>query len=812
MIPSLCRMSALLLSGVVFLGPVLAADLPGPPPPKQYQAKIRYQIHAARNDRIAQFFELVRFLEALGFQKEPGAESEPEDPSEVFMSGVIGSADARKLLGDRRVKALLLVPEGFKLPDEADQPVKVQLDLATGFPPATQKLLADQSLGKLRRLGFREKVGYDHHGFTRLVGTVPAGQLETLLKDLRWQPAGWLLPDDAQSQLPSPLKAVSPIRVVQVVPEPAGVAAAQEPPAAPAKPEKGREFLAKISPDLRALAGEEAQQKPARMEIFLNHYPGVDDASWRRALTRVAPDIAIEGRLGPLVTAQAYPRQAPAIAALPFVSALRLPRPAASQLPAAVGAKDRTYQALRDRVQGRVDAYRYQGRGGTVLLIGGDFRGYDQFLGKRLPANTRFIDLTAERNPSVKGDESPKDVKGIGQGTQMALDLGAVGAHLILLRVDPAAPHMIEEIARFIHGEPGLTDSLKQRRDEMLEEHDLLQVLRENLLAERKKFLENFGRKPDTDLRKPEEVEKEVEAQRNQLFKRQNELDAREKELIQRNKRFLQLLADLQSLKNVQIVLSSLTWNDGHPVAGSGPMSRHFDDKPFKAARWFQAQSALPAQTWTGLFRDADNNGVMEFAPADAKLGRDRWSHELNFLAWQPFGKEKQLELPAKAQVRVTLQWREAHDPAFHKNGEDLYLQPLVTSRLVVLRQRDSRGQKLPVDDLEVAAVSSGLPQRLDNRPNSATYEVTAEFTAEPNSRYVLRVESQTPSGTRPADTATLPAYRKDWELRPRIFVDVLQPEFRDQGRPIFLDYAAAQPFHGTPGDALSVTTPAPGK
>ena len=37
---------------------------------------------------------------------------------------------------------------------------------------------------------FHEAVGYDHRRFTRVVGTIPAGQVETLLFDLREQPAG----------------------------------------------------------------------------------------------------------------------------------------------------------------------------------------------------------------------------------------------------------------------------------------------------------------------------------------------------------------------------------------------------------------------------------------------------------------------------------------------------------------------------------------------------------------------------------------------------------------------------------------------
>ena len=50
--------------------------------------------------------------------------------------------------------------------------------------------------------------------------------------------------------------------------------------------------------------------------------------------------------------------------------------------------------------------------------------------------------------------------------------------------------------------------------------------------------------------------------------------------------------------------------------------------------------------------------------------------------------------------------------------------------RLLVLRQRDPSGKKLPADDMEVVAQSETLPLRLLNQASSATYEHAVEFTA----------------------------------------------------------------------------------
>ena len=188
--------------------------------------------------------------------------------------------------------------------------------------------------------------------------------------------------------------------------------------------------------------------------------------------------------------------------------------------------------------------------------------------------------------------------------------------------------------------------------------------------------------------------------------------------------------------------------------------------------------------------------------------GQDCWKAELNFLAWQPFDKEAtRRNCPTRRRLRLSIQWREAHEPEFFRRGEDLYLQPLARLRLVVLRQRDPSGQKLPLDDFEVVARSEGLPQRLDNQPNTATYEQTVEFTADPVGRYAVRVEGNVLPGTRPASTPTVPAVQTSWELHTRLFVEAIDAASRLAGRPVFGDYATDLGNLGMLGGAHGVIT-----
>ncbi len=313
-----------------------------------------------------------------------------------------------------------------------------------------------------------------------------------------------------------------------------------------------------------------------------------------------------------------------------------------------------------------------------------------------------------------------------------------------------------------------------------------------------------------------------------------------EKELADRERRFRKLMADLRSLKGIDIVANALVWNAGYPLGAGSPLSRWLNEAPGKKPLWFQAAGNTAGQSWSGLFRDEDGNGIMEFVPLGSKLPKERWTSELNFLGWQPYGEPgalatgaKSPDLPAGAKIRVLMQWREAHDPDYapRPGEEDLYRKPLAEMRLVLLRQRDPQGKKERADDLDVVARSWHGPLRLANHPTYAVYEQELEFTVDKAGRYALRVERQVggrwvlaadpdsgasglakltglvPSGIRPRGSASLPAMEKTSEIRPRLFVEVTDPPSRGKGRPVFLDFATEHGSIGMPADAREVIT-----
>ena len=100
--------------------------------------KISYRINAFRNERLVQYYNMMRYLKKLGFQRsaeEVVPDTEPEDVAHLRISGTIPSRNARDLLSDRHIRSIQLIPHGAKLPEDKATRVRVEIELASGLPP-----------------------------------------------------------------------------------------------------------------------------------------------------------------------------------------------------------------------------------------------------------------------------------------------------------------------------------------------------------------------------------------------------------------------------------------------------------------------------------------------------------------------------------------------------------------------------------------------------------------------------------------------------------------------------------------------------
>lgn len=788
-LPTRSAFSAILTAAL--LASPLAAQRTVPPPPAKYDVQLRYSIHAGTNQRIELFQSLLRHLESIGFQRTPtDDELEAADHSAERLSGTLPSNKARALLQSPLIRTVLLIPDGMKLPENADQRVLVQIELESRLSPSRQRELAQQARVRLAGLGFVEKVGYDHQNNVRLLGSVPAGEVESLLRDLRDLPAGWLAPDVPRADLPEPIRYLNPVRIVEVLREPDGAAHADA-----AQPTAADTTLEKLPLDLRDVEPNEV----LRLDAILSRTPASNDPSWRTLFDK--PGVTIEGRLGPVVAIRGPAGVAKDLIVGTEIATVRRAAAATRQppVPTSPVVADATSRCgLSSLAPG------FQGKSVRVAIIDTDFRGADRIVNYDKSQSVTLVDLTASRNSDLQPDPYAEgDAIGGGTKSALAARLAAPECNLVLIRVDRAAAYMIGDVARYLHGDARRPENLVNRNHELLTDHEQFRITRGKLHEELAQLAANFSHDDETVAR------------RKKLADQLNDLDNQEKQYLARLTRFARLEDALVGLRTVQVVVGSLAWDIGYPVDGTGPLSSVIDEVAFARASlhmsdglryWMQMAGDTRGQVWNESLIDADGNGVFEFAPPAAALPRRRWTREVNFLAWAPTAMEKPAaELPAGGKFRVALQWTETHDPqADVFDAGDPYRAPIADLRLSVLRQRDPSGNQLATDDFVVVARSVRLPQMIERTASLATYEQIIEFTVEQAGVYALRLEGSVPPTTRPPEVPSIPAIERRWEPRARLFVETVGPA---DGRPIFADFASEFGGLGTPGDAISPRT-----
>lgn len=779
---------------VAILAAPAAAQVKYPPRAETVDVAIRYRIRADRDERIQQFRTLTAHLAKLGFVANPREDSDLDilDPFAERFDGTIPSARVLDVLKDPRVLAIQFAPAGTMLPDDQAKPVPVRIGLAVAdLTSRERKSLHSQAVEQLERLGFIEAVGYDHQNFSLIRGSIPAGKLSRLLKDLRGEPGGWFLPDEPTELLPAPLKDVYAIRWIEVLPD-ADIA-----PFAPPAPVG----TGKISEPLKAALAA-GTPGPIRIEAVLDR-PVVEILEpLRNKLRADYAGSAIDGVTGFVVSVSfAQPAAVERFANEPEVTAIRLPRAGTETMQAPAAGAATPAAALAAMRLDRLHALGQKGQGVRVIVIGSDFTGAAEQIGKDLPKGTRVIDLTAELSPKV--EPLPADaVPGRGAAAARAAAAAAAGAELVLVRVNRDSFFQLGTIARFVRGNTDYSDAMQSRIDEMS------RFTKE--IAELKTVAVDEYRKAFADLSDDDKAIQRRDAARKILL----DVIAQEKDVAARIQRYSALQDAMSSLAGGNIVVvNSLVWESGFPLDGLSSLSRAIDEffageamkaptfrsatRPFppNAPLWVQAASDIPGSVWGGPYLDLQGNGVMDFAPANAPLPAGLWSHELNFLGGRGADGMTSSQLATGSKLRITVQWREAHHP-------DVYVppDPILPITLRVLRQLDPDGEKRASDEMEEVARSTGPAIRLLAGPNFGVYEQSLEFAAPADGRYALRVEA------RPAFDHRLPALRQEIEIHPRIVVEYAAPS-DDGSRPVFTTFVPPTGGVGIAGDSPSALT-----
>ena len=235
-------------------------------------------------------------LQSVGF-------ATPARPREELygdsLAGTLPASGISTLRLERFLRTAVLVPTGYALPTDVEKTVLVRFDLAiTG--PDRQRELASLARQQLKGLGLIENTGYDNQGHTRILGRLPVPALDVLLKDAMEVAIPSSFKTSTVTANKTPLVRLA-IVIAEATPPPPDVAV-------PTGPPPGKEYLDKISPDLKAFLAKVPEadlEKHFHVELVLRDNQLSD--TYRAHLQRSDAMFITEGSFGPIVSGTTAP-------------------------------------------------------------------------------------------------------------------------------------------------------------------------------------------------------------------------------------------------------------------------------------------------------------------------------------------------------------------------------------------------------------------------------------------------------------------------------------------------------------------------
>ncbi len=614
----------------------------------------------------------------------------------------------------------------------------------SGVWRATQKYL--------QPMGFLDAFAYDTLDFSRIMGSIPGGKIHPLVEEQARKRMNNVASDPVIKD-PAPIVAVfvraeGAIESLPTFTVPVGEAARMPPdtravlslpaPMAPADGDKTEK------PDGDAAAPAQPVQAAVRFEVVLEQVSRPEasqdakDLPWWGELGEGA---ILEARLGSLLTVKCTADQARRIARQPGVAQVRFPRGPATTMPSSGNANGQAVVGVRIST---ADS--------PLVILHYDFQGWREQLGKGLNPATLLVDLTRERNPGLLADPFPTAAGGIGAGTKLAIEsTRGIGTPPVLVRIDPNSPAMIRRLVHALVGERYPNALLSLRQGEAREQINKLT----SQLGRAEEAVEAAEANAEGDSAEQLKRRKEAKGVVADLNNRINALARLDQEVV-----FFQ--ADLLGLGKTGVVVSGISWLEGHPQGGMSGVSRLIEDAFRGRLIWIQSVPETRPQVWSGTLADRDGNGW-----AELRVGVN--SHDAEFLplTWKSTGEGG----AGPRRSRLTVQYHEAHHPDLVRGRPDLLRTPINRLRPLVVFQKTSA---LPGDPWSVVAQSDGVAMKLQQDANGASWEQQVDVDMSTPGRYAIRLEAEPALDIVPRELASTVSNRKRYNAPIRMILSAI--------------------------------------
>ena len=762
-----------------------------PPAATKWDFELLAPLHPDPQLRRGQLKQIISSLGACQAKlnlDEAGIDQVIEDVEVRWLPGSISRGSEGKLAMIPFIRGVIFYDQAIQGALKDLDPYRIECRLfvsgkreeRSGVWRATQKYL--------QPMGFLDAFAYDTLDFSKIMGSIPGGKIHLLVEE-QARKRMLNVASDPIIKDPAPIVAVfvraeGAIEPLPTFTVPVGDAArmppdtravlALPPPMAPADGDKAEK------PAGNDAAPPQPVQVAVRFEVILEQVSRPDASQDAKDLpwwSELGEGAVLEARLGSLLTVKCTADQARLIARQPGVAQVRFPRGPAMKMPGSGNNNGQTKPSVRTAT---ADS--------PLVILHYDFQGWREQLGKGLNPATLLVDLTKERNPGLVADPFPTPAGGIGAGTKLAIEsTRGVGTAPVLVRIDPNSPAMIRRLVYALVGERYPNALLSIRQGEAREQINKLT----SQLVRAEEGVDAAESSAEGDSAEQLKRLKEARGVVADLNKRINALTRIDQEVV-----FFQ--ADLLGLAKAGVVVSGISWLEGHPQGGMAGVSRLIEDAFRGRLIWIQSVPETRAQVWSGTLADRDGNGW-----AELRVGVNNHDAEFLPLSWKSTGEG----VAGPRRSRLTVQFHEAHHPDLVKGRLDLFSKPINRLRPLVVFQPVTA---LSGDPWSVVAQSDGVALKLQQDANGASWEQQVDVDMSAPGRYAIRLEADPAQDVVPRELASTSSYRKRYEAPVRMILSAIDAT----GTPQWAEASGWRPerpeWVATPGLADGIITVGP--
>lgn len=703
--------------------------------------RVKFRIQVYGVERLRQVDELLKFLKASGFTStDENLFEKLQDETISSFDGTVPIGKESNCINPRWIYSVTSWPVGIEDPYKSEEPVRIEIEFPQYMQAKKQLEFWDDLKSSLFKIGFIDAVSYNPELFTRITGNL----------------IGKSLPIIDTKIFPEALKTagvlVTPFafpRVVKVHPDwPLVKARVIE--------DIKENSLRKMSPAARKKL-EATDQKLEKWLLVLNHQPpGPNEIN---ELFSNLNDAVVEGANGALFEILATPASIKNLAALPSVMFVTT---AETQIKTNYSIKQNNLLNMFSNEGASQPARNLRGVGApaSIAIVGTEFLGWEKAFGE-IQTHAELVDLTRTRDFAMEEMPYSKNQENIGFHTKKALEIANIypGTKIVLVRIDPAIPTMLDEVAGFANRDLKASYALLSRYSETDVSKRFLQGLNQYLQSERTFLIDQFGEEPEIVKRR--EVYKENKAK----------WDKDNFELHEKINRILKLREQLMEFKSHKLFVVLENVSSQLPAYQNLALSLFSDDSKFKTAAWLMPDSLFERVSWRGAFSDSNHNGMMEFRNSKSN---DKWRDERLAIQFEKDGKILD-KIPQGKKIRFRVRWREGVEwSTTMVEGETAPKAKAKLNILLLLNEKPLPGRNL-ADQFSVVKETGIDPFCIFRSKTFAIFEHLIELDSPIEGVYALSIEGKVPNRN---DLSPLDSH-KVTEIFPEITFESFEPGTR---------------------------------